>query len=304
LFLLLALGAASTALTVALVRKVLFVLLPEHKRATTQKAGNAPGGGNDRTVAAPNAAPPPGATVVKDPVQDQTRPAPPPQPSEATATVVDRRAGPKAAVPAREIAGWGAVVDPDGDCPIDPNGNALTITVPPTLHDLNATIGLYNAPRVLREVAGDFDIQVKVVGDFRPGNVSNRAGGLPFNGAGIVVFLDGDSLIRLERGAVFDGASFNSFAIFERHEGGSGVDDHNGPLDAGTAYLRLGRRGSRILGATSYDGRRWTQLEPINSGWSGRLKVGVAAVNSGSATFTVRFEELSFKTARSGAGRR
>ena len=95
----------------------------------------------------------------------------------------------------------GMAVDPEGDCLIDGNAKPLTITVPATLHDLNAEIGLYNA-RVVRDVTGDFDIQVKVVGDFRPGSQSNRAGGIPFNGGGIVVFLDVDSFIRLERGHV------------------------------------------------------------------------------------------------------
>jgi hypothetical protein len=41
-----------------------------------------------------------------------------------------------------------------------------------------------------------------------------------------------------------------------------------------------------------------------SAGWPSRLKVGMAAVNSGSATFTVRFEELSFKTGNAGRARR
>ena len=40
-------------------------------------------------------------------------------------------------------------------------------------------------------------------------------------------------------GATLNGGYFNSFTIFEQHEGGAGVASHNGPLDAGTAYLRL-----------------------------------------------------------------
>ncbi len=207
-------------------------------------------------------------------------------------------------VAGKEIAGWGTAVDPDGDCQITAKAGVLSITVPASLHDLNAGIRNFNAPRVLRDVEGDFEIQVKVVGDFTPGRRSNREGALPCNGAGIVVCRDGESFIRLERAAALNQGNVNTFAIFEQHEGGSGVSEHNGPLASGTAYLRLVRRGSRVSGFTSQDGKRWSRLAPIESDWPAKLKVGVDAINSGNRTFTVRFEELSFKPAkRAGAGR-
>ena len=67
----------------------------------------------------------------------------------------------------------------------------------PTLHDLNADIGKYNAPRVMWDVEGDFEVEVRVDGDFRPGNLCNRAGGIPFVGAGIVICDGGDNFVRL-----------------------------------------------------------------------------------------------------------
>ena len=206
-----------------------------------------------------------------------------------------KKTGPKAETLGKALTGWGNVVDPDGDCKISTQGKALTMAVPGTLHDLNADIDKFNAPRVLREVEGNFVIQVKVVGDFKPGPKSMRAKGVPFNGAGIFVWRDSDNYIRLERGAMVRGGKVGSFAVFEEREGGSSGAQHNGQLTPGTTYLKLERRGSRILGFTSKDGSHWTQLKPIDTVWPSQLKVGVDAINSSNEPFKVRFEELTFK---------
>jgi type 1 fimbria pilin len=64
--------------------------------------------------------------------------------------------------PERNIKGWGDVVDPSKDCEFKPDGNRLTIVVPGTKHDLSIETGDITAPRVLREIEGDFIAQVKV----------------------------------------------------------------------------------------------------------------------------------------------
>jgi len=208
-----------------------------------------------------------------------------------------KKVGPKPEAQGKELAGWGKAVDPDGDCQIKAEDNALAITIPgATLHDLNADIDKYNAPRVLREVEGDFSIQVKVVGDFKPGTKSMNPKSLPFNGGGLFGWRDSDNFIRLERGAVINSkGKLGTFAIFEEREGGSRGAGHNGPLTPGTAYLKLERRGSRIYGFTSKDGQHWAQLRPIDTKWPAQLKVGVDAINSGNEPFTVRFEDFTFK---------
>ena len=95
------------------------------------------------------------------------------------------------------------------------SGETVVIEIPGKLHDLNADIDKYNAPRVLREVDGDFDIQVKVVGEFKPGAKSLNPKSLPFNGAGIFVWRNSDNSIRLERAAVVRQGKLNTFAVFE-----------------------------------------------------------------------------------------
>ena len=67
--------------------------------------------------------------------------------SFAIGTTRVKKAGPKADVPGTEVAGWGIAIDPDGDCQITPAGSkAVTMSIPASLHDLNADIDKYNAP--------------------------------------------------------------------------------------------------------------------------------------------------------------
>ena len=79
--------------------------------------------------------------------------------------------------------------------------------------------------------------------------------------------------------------------------------DHNGPLAAGPTYLRLVRRGTTIRGFSSNDGQFWTELDPMLGILTNKLQVGLDAVNSGNAPFTVRFAQLALKTGGSSGGR-
>ena len=72
-------------------------------------------------------------------------------------------------------------------------------------------------------------------------------------------------------------------------------------MPAGTVYYRLERRGSRIVGAVSADGKRWGTLKPIDTVWPPSVKVGVVAINSSSEPFTVTFEEFTVRGKGTGA---
>ena len=67
--------------------------------------------------------------------------------------------------------GWDRPVDPLGDCKFARKGDRLTITVPGKGHQLDIVQGGLNAPRLLREVEGDFLVQVRVRGDYRPADL-------------------------------------------------------------------------------------------------------------------------------------
>jgi regulation of enolase protein 1 (concanavalin A-like superfamily) len=192
----------------------------------------------------------------------------------------------------RELSGWGLAIDPDNDCKFAPSARGLGVTVPGTVHDLNPDSGKLNAPRVVRAVEGDFVATVKVTGDFRPGGKSTNPRGVPYNGAGLLVWSDADNFIRLERAAILRAGRVGSYVAFEEREGGYRGAVHNAAFTPGPCYLRLERKGSRILGAVSTDWSGWKQVRPIDTIWPARLKVGLAAINSSTEPFSPRFEEF------------
>ena len=190
---------------------------------------------------------------------------------------------------------WGLAIDPDKDCELVGEVKRLRIKVPGTRHDLVGNAGKMNAPRVMREVEGDFVITTKVVGDFRPGGKSTNPKGIPFNGAGIVIWSDVDNFIRLERAAVARGAKISTYVNFEEFEGGTRGATHNEVMKGGDCWLRMERKGSRLQGSISFDGATWKQLQPIQAVWPPALKIGVTAINSSSFPFEVIFEEFELK---------
>jgi regulation of enolase protein 1 (concanavalin A-like superfamily) len=202
---------------------------------------------------------------------------------------------PKPEPKGKELAGWGLAIDPDNDCQITDMKGKLGILVPGTRHDLAAEVRVTNAPRVMREVEGDFVVTVKVVGEFRPGGKSTNPKGVPFNGAGILVWSDPDNFIRLERAAIARGKTLNSYVNFSEIEGGTPGAVHNEVMKGGDCWLRMERKGSRIHGSISFDGKTWKDLKPIQTVWPQKLKIGMSAVNSSSLPFAVTFEEYELK---------
>ncbi|WP_422927326.1 DUF1349 domain-containing protein [Singulisphaera sp. PoT] len=195
----------------------------------------------------------------------------------------------------KPLAGWGLAVDPDGDCKITPKGKDLSIEVPGTLHDLNADIDRLNAPRVLRTVEGDFEIQVRVVGDFRPKGPSTNPKSIPCNGAGLFIWRDAGNYIRLERFGMLRNGNIVTVANFEEREEANRGAVHNAKIPPGDILLKLIRRGGRVQGGVSVDGRNWQVLQPIDVAWPARVKVGLAVVNSDSSPLAVKFEGFSLK---------
>ena len=197
----------------------------------------------------------------------------------------------------RTIEGWGAATDPDGDCKTEADGDALVIEVPNTTHGMIANlIDRSNAPRVLREIEGDFEIQVKVDGEFKPTGPGTTLLNMPTYEAGLVVINDADNFITLLRSASYRNDKHNtSVAVSHRTEGrGSGMRLPR--IGKGTTYLRLVRKGSKFLTYASTDGETWEALRPVEVEWPDRLKLGVTAVTRGAEQpFSVTFDELSFK---------
>jgi hypothetical protein len=200
----------------------------------------------------------------------------------------------------RELPGWGTVIDPDHDCTFFVAEDALLISVPGSHpHDLAADIDTTNAPRVLQSVRGDFTIQVKIEGRFAPGEDSTKEGRTGYNGAAIVAMSDAQNVVTLARAVLQrPGEEAVPYANFEiriagelQHIGLTG--DHPLPR-TGPVFLRLERRGSKFLAATSKDGISWDALEAkeVPAAWPKELQTGLAAISTSKDEFNPRFSKL------------
>ena len=205
------------------------------------------------------------------------------------------RLGPKVEErPVAAVAGWGDTFDPQGDCTIKSAGGSLTILVPGTLHDLSVEQGKVTAPRVLRAVEGDFVAEVTVAGIIRPGGDRTSRYALPYHGAGLLVWLDRDDFIRLERAAILRGNEPFYYVNFEQRTSANMASSTGSAVPSGPLALRLERQGSTVSAAYKMEGQSWVKIgKPAGIRWWGEsLKVGVAAVNTATEPLTAEFKEL------------
>jgi serine/threonine protein kinase/regulation of enolase protein 1 (concanavalin A-like superfamily) len=193
------------------------------------------------------------------------------------------------------INGWGTVVDPDRDCRIHRDGETLVIDLPNKRHDLTPFSRLFNVPRVVRPIEGDFEVQVKVEGEFKPVGPSKRLLDEPSNGAGLIVLGEGESHVILDRMAfIRKGTFISAVELAQRGEGGN-RGRRNPQLGHGTTYLRLARKGNRFEASASSDGKEWNSFDPLESHLPDRVKVGVAAINTSNEPFSVTFSEFKLE---------
>jgi hypothetical protein len=104
------------------------------------------------------------------------------------------------AVPAPKpsLKEWGDPVNPDQDCKIRFDGGVLSIEMPGTEHEYNPYRKRFNAPRIiLREIGGEFDLQVRIRIDC-PTSAQSSAEGQPAYVSAGFLMLYPDSPLYLE----------------------------------------------------------------------------------------------------------
>jgi regulation of enolase protein 1 (concanavalin A-like superfamily) len=180
-------------------------------------------------------------------------------------------------------------VDPDGDCRFDRDGDKFTITVPGKGHELRDRL---NAPRLLRDVGGDFVVQVRVGGAFRPAAADT------FQRAGILL-TDGTDFLRVERDTNRTAADAESHLVYRMGNlSWFGAD----PAPGRPVYLRLERRGDIFWWAFSEDGERWTRFPGpgllVTVKLPRKVKVGVVAEATAPVVFKPEFDQ--FRLSRPG----
>jgi len=192
------------------------------------------------------------------------------------------------------LRGWGRAIDPDHDCDIALKEGSLEFKIPGKSHDYAADIQIQNSPRVLREIKGDFIAEVKVCGEFKPGETSTIPGRLSYHGAGLLLIKDKDNYFSLHRGCVFIDQRQRHYANFElRKDGGMAFSKYEIEIPDQDTYLRLERRGNWVFNATSPDGIHWTSYEPAELDLPETVQLGLVGVTSSDVPLSIRFRDLN-----------
>lgn len=203
-------------------------------------------------------------------------------------------------------SGWEKDINPDRDCKFIRDKDAFTIELPGTVHDYDPLPKRMNAPRLLREVEGDFVIQARIRIIRRPSGESTVEGQLSSVAAGFLLIPPDTShvtCIRFEFGVARKGREEEAYyawkhrddqkgqtnALFTRGYGNWTLPEPTEP-----AYLRLARRSETLYLSMSLDGKKWTQLMggARYIGLPAKLKVGLAAYSTSTEPTTARFDEF------------
>jgi len=199
----------------------------------------------------------------------------------------------------RTLAGWGTVIDEDGDCQFTVEKRGLKITVPGRVHDLFPPNSLMNAPRVLTSVAGDFTVQLKVTADFDPGDTPAEGFNRAFHGAGLLLWQDESNYFRFERGELYwpNTRVHRYFApSLQLRLGGQYIEQLGPPSRTAPVFtephtfLKVQRKGGTLTAWYSRDGDYWQKAREFEVFSGKKIRVGVYAVNTAGKEFTATFE--------------
>lgn len=231
-----------------------------------------------------------------------------------------------APVPQRQPfkTGWDEPKDPDGDCKFIRDADTLTIEVPGKDHDFVPQRKRFNAPRLLRDIEGDFAMQVRVRGAFRP-SAKSTVEGIPSRVAAGLLLMPSDNdcihweyeVARVKGGGMATYTSLRAWdsATIHLEGGGTGTIVGHGNMDqapslkrevkpasrraeeAEPIYLRLERNGRFLRLLSSPDGEKWEALFNIMKNVEighlpAKVKVGLAAYSTSTEPFKVRFDQF------------
>lgn len=201
----------------------------------------------------------------------------------------------------KEIESWGTPIDPDGDCEIRAGDDKVTITVPGTKHDISMDgkdpATRFNAPRVVKTVAGDFTAVVKVTSDWTLGKALPN--GQNAFAAGLLVFDSERQYLRHER-ILFRHrrlGTINTFVpvIYDRDNARvSRVEVVDPDFFKGrSTWLKLERYGTLFKSSISHDGENWIRTHGVDGAkFPEEVHVGIHAINASASEFEVEFEEF------------
>jgi len=201
-----------------------------------------------------------------------------------------------------DLASWGRFEDPRSACQILRHADAVssraTITVPGT-RPFNLMAGWnFDAPRLIEGVEGDFLIEATLRPYQRPltGSSSRGPTGNSYVGAGLLVWIDEQNLLRWERSAWGEQQGGAPFWHAEWCAAGQRTDKAEMPSDEedDVAHLQIERRGNQLVLRASRDGQSWQDRHTVTDlKLPAKLFVGLIAQNSTNAEFSAVFERLA-----------
>jgi hypothetical protein len=189
----------------------------------------------------------------------------------------------------RAYGTWSA---PDKTCSYTLKGGEPRISLPADDQLLGADrVGAKNnAPRVLREVEGDFTATVRVTFP-TPGKLPK--GYWPYWSGGLVAWESEDQYLVVRRfnGAV--NASEDGIYCHNRNTTVNTLLCQGFRKTVDQAFLRLQREGQKATVGWSLDGTKWTDFRPLDVAWGAKVKVGVVAENCIGVPVEITFDRYS-----------
>lgn len=179
------------------------------------------------------------------------------------------------------FVGWDEPVTKAGNCRFARDGKKLTIIAPG---------GGLDSAMLLREVEGDFVLEVRVSGGF---DLAARAG---YRKAGVVLEIDGahSRMNRvIEVGAGIVTGLFRSELTANGRSMGCAVGILGKDI-ANISHFRVRRKGNELIWEAKEDGTEWTTM---NNGFTAlalpkKIKIGVSAEATAPGPFTVEFDQF------------
>jgi len=194
-----------------------------------------------------------------------------------------------ASLSAEELPGWGKVIDPVGNCPVDFVDSGISLSIPAGLHDMNPRLQSTNAPRVVHDVEGDFLYEVRVLDFPRPAAKTGAQGHASYLAAGILVWQDDRNLLRWTRTA--SGEANAVFLSCEQYEQGKLVGGGNFPMGDKPVALRIERRADRLILSATHDNSSWRRVLDRRCSFTKDLKIGLFGLNVTQNDVEYRFEQ-------------
>jgi regulation of enolase protein 1 (concanavalin A-like superfamily) len=201
--------------------------------------------------------------------------------------------------PLDNVAGWGVVVDPVGDCVFKLDGIQFTIQIPGAYHDLWPGEGKVNAPLVLQEVEGDFTISVALTHidkAERDTRIAGLAGTTSFHAGSLVIWQDAKNFVRFDRTQMDRAGQQVTSCYLHVFKDGARVAEVAALVPDKPTHLRLTRKADAVTSAYSQDGgKNWKDLAPQKLPLPAKVKAGISALNNTTRGNTVTFERLKIE---------